>query len=72
MDITTGGSISIPIETSTEATSMSTITNGKNIRNPIMKATFNSLTTNAGISHVVGTSFHVIFYLQANSLSIIR
>ena len=42
-EIITGGNIIIPIAIKTEATIISITMNGKNIKIPILKATFNSV-----------------------------
>ncbi|SHI05440.1 hypothetical protein SAMN02745941_01761 [Clostridium intestinale DSM 6191] len=68
----TGGSINIPIDISTEATTISIIKNGKNIKNPIVNAVFNSLITKAGITTYSGTLSFVksvvsIFYVSTKS-----
>src|SRR4030088_820366 len=47
-DTTTGGSIIMPIDISTEATTRSMIKNGRNSRKPISKARFNSEIMKAG------------------------
>ena len=55
-----GGSISIPMDMSTDATTMSMIKNGTKIRKPISNARRSSLTINAGISTRSG---HVLAHL---------
>ena len=47
-DTTTGGSIIMPIDISTEATTRSMIKNGRNSRKPISKARFSSEIMKAG------------------------
>ncbi len=55
-DIITGGNIIIPKLIKIEATIISIIKNGKNIKNPISNAVLSSLTINAGISKISETS----------------
>jgi hypothetical protein len=55
-EIITGGSIIIPIDSRTQATTISIIRNGIKIMKPTEKAVVTSLTIKAGISVVIGTS----------------
>ena len=55
-DIITGGNIIIPKLIKIEATIISIIKNGKNIKIPISNAVLSSLTINAGISKISETS----------------
>jgi hypothetical protein len=55
-DIITGGNIIIPKLIKIEATIISIIKNGKNIKNPISNAVLSSLTMNDGIKIIIETS----------------
>ena len=55
-EIKTGGSISIPMDIRTEATTISMIRNGTNMMNPISNAFLSSPMTKAGIKTQVDMS----------------
>src|SRR5260221_10855167 len=59
-EIRTGGSMSMPIDIKTEATTISMIRKGIKIMNPISKAFFNSPMTKAGIKTQVEISEGVL------------
>ena len=55
-EMKTGGSITMPIDISVEATTRSITRNGRKIRKPIWNAVLSSLRMNEGISTRVGMS----------------
>ncbi len=55
-EMSTGGSITMPIEVKTDATTMSSTRNGTYTRKPISNAVFSSEIRNAGISTCGATS----------------